>query len=355
MTTDIGNAKALRWVALAVAVAALTALLVACASAAPSGQQDDDATPTPKPEGIKTPTPTIDPTPTSKPSGDDEEKTTPTPTPTEPLPPTEVPTATPDHRPGPSPTPNPYAHIVIDEEFCFGVSLQDPSLYRARDKYVPGGYIQSECSELVGSVIWERCDPGGGNPFTVDVKACLQRNAETIKDYVIRSSVYPDCFSDDIENDAQFFQCAREGRANDHRLRLSVADVRLAIRAVVDEKQAVIDAERNAWTCLGETADKHPASQHVDTTRLLFWESWTTEAHAQRLSELDETRLEKVREYMQLVDRCALKANVYQTRYDAFMVELRRHMAQGPEQAEPWIKFGILEAMEEYGAEMLRP
>ena len=358
---------------LAIATIVAITLALACGPAAPSGQQGEERTPTPKPDGIQTPTPTVDPTkekevedklrtavyrtPTPKPSGDGEEKTTPTPDPDaeEPLPPTSTPIPTIPLAIVPTPSPNLYAGIVIDADFCFNVNLQDPSLHRARDKYDAASHIQVECSELVGRVIGERCYPDNGNPLGPDAKACVKRNADNIKDYVIRSSVYPECFSDHVQNDSQFIQCARQAGDNDNNMRAAAAQTRLVIRAVVDQNPTVVAAEKNAWICLEETKDKGSASQYVDTSRLLFWQNWTTEADAQRLSRLDESRLEKIREYMRLVDQCALKANVYQARHDALIAELRRYVTEETAKVEPWIKFGNLAALEEYGSEMLRP
>ena len=349
------NAKALRWVALAVAVAALTALLVACASAAPSGQQDDDATPTPKPEGIKTPTPTIDPTPTSKPSGDDEEKTTPTPTPTEPLPPTEVPTATPDHQPGPTPTPNPYADIVIDEEFCFKVDLQNPALTRARDGYNAAAYLVNRCADVVGRVIGERCLITSDSVPDEQTQACMKRQAEMIKDYDIRSQVAPDCLGIGLTTDEELLQCIQDEWEEDEQLSTAAIRTGLAIRETIDRDPTVIATEKNAWACLAETGKQDLMADYIDVSRLLFWQNWVDDETYGPIGQLDSLRQEKIQERMRLVDQCALGAGVYQARYDVLMSELRRYFVENPEAVEAWKKFGALEALEEYGAEMLRP
>ena len=353
-----------------VAILAIT-LSIACGPATPSGQQSDDPKSTPKPDGVKTPTPTVDPTkekeiedklrtavyrtPTPKPSGDGEDKATSTPEPEEPIPPTDVPTPTLDIQPAPTPTSNRYANITINADYCFNVDLQDPSLHRARDKYDAASYVQVECSQLVGRVIGERCYPNNGDPLDQKARECVKSNAEQVKDYLIRSSVYPECFADQVQSDSQFAECARQQGDNDHRLRSTASQTRQSIRVVVDSNQDVITAEQNAWSCLRETADNHPASQYVDTSRLLFWQNWVTDADDRRLSELGETRLEKVRQYMALVDQCALEANVYQTRYNALMAELQRYAAEEPEKIEPWLRFGTLDALKEYGAEALRP
>ena len=189
----------------------------------------------------------------------------------------------------PTPTPNPYADITIDADFCFNVSLHDPKYYRGRENYAAASYIQVECGRLAGRVIGERCNPSNANSLEPEAKTCIRRNAALIKDYMIRSTVYPQCFTAEIESDEQFFQCARETGDNDNRLRASLVDSRTAIRATVDQNQAVVNAEQNAWPCVEQAAENTPAPDYIDTSRLLFWQGWTSEADAKRLSELGST------------------------------------------------------------------
>ena len=349
----------------------IIAVTLACGPAALPEQSSEDLSAQPKTGETKTPAPTLDPTkekeiedklktavyqtPTPKPAGDGQDKATTTPEPTEPppQPPTAVPTTPPYVVP--TPTTSPYVNITIDEDFCFNVSLYDPQYYRARDKYNAISYIQVECTELVGQVISERCFSDDASTFTTESKVCITRNAALVKDYRLRSTTYHQCFTDDINNDEQFFQCARETGDADHALRLAVDAMRWSIRTAADKDPRVMEAEQNARDCLEATEGKPDVSEYVDTTRLLFWQSWNTEEEASQLAKLGESRLEKVRQYMLAVDKCVLKAGVYRERYNFMMTELRRYAAEDATKLAPWKKFGILSALEEYGSEMLRP
>ena len=353
------------------AAAAFIISALACGPTLLHGQQDGQATQTNQSGEVKTPVPTLDPTKekeledniktaiphtqTPTPSKADPDQGSPTPPPTEPLLPSRTPAPTPQPAVVPTPTPSPYASITIDADFCSNVSLYDPAYYRGRDGYTAANYIQIKCSELVGRIIGERCTPSDGNLLDPEAKSCIQRNAESVRDYTIRSSVFPECFSEQVQTESQFLECTHNKGNNDSRLRAQLVETRIAIRAVVDQDKRVLEAEEDAWTCVRQVTENKPPPDYVDTSRLLFWQGWNSAENAKRLSQLGEPRLEKIRQYMLLVDQCALEANVYQARYDAFMAELRHMMRAEPERVEAWKKLGTLSAMEEFGPEMLRP
>ena len=345
----------------AIAVVMMAAmLLAACGPAAPS-LEDDGKGDDPKPTATIDPTKgkkvdeilkTAMPTPTAKPSGDGDEKT-----PADPdiRPTISTPTLEPVPDPVPQPTPHPYANVPITVDFCFNVDLHNPSYRKAREGYDASGYIMTECSRLIGRTIGERCNITADNGLDTSVQACSKQQAEKVKDYTLRSRLSPQCESVGLTTDEQFLTCIKVGQAKDQEVRERGESERLTLRQVIDRDAAVIAAEATAWTCLEDSGKKNLASSDIDVSRLLFWEDFVTEDEVKPLMELDAVRMEKVRERMQAVDQCALKAGVYDARYDALMSELRRYINEEPSKIEPFVHFGTFKALETYGAEMLRP
>ena len=222
-----------------------------------------------------------------------------------------MPTETPSHPPTPTPTPNPYAHITIDADLCFNVNLHDPALRRTYEVYDASSYILIRCFDVIGRTIGERCAMNTTNGLDATVRACIKRNAETVKDYRLRSRLAPECHSIGLTTDEEFFECMRDTSNHDNDLRAALAETKSTIREVSDRNPEVIAAESIAWNCLEQTGKQDLMAGSIDVSRLLFWESLVTEADYQRIRDLDETGIEAFGERMRLVEQCALAAGVY--------------------------------------------
>ena len=312
------------------------ALLLACApAAAPAqgGETEPTAEATPKPDDVK-PTPTRDP-------GD-------------PARPTPLPTAT--FRPPEKPTPTPKGQtqeIMYTFDFCAEVSLLDPS---------PGirgnlSDVIPQCSDIIGKAIQEQCVTGTTVAETMDeeTQACIKRLLDRVKDYQLRRLKGYDCIGIGLRTDDDMLQCFNAEGERHQRLQSMLRTTTLEILAIVDVSSGVNQAEKRAWICLEASGEKNLAAQDVNLNRLLFWEEMITEEQHRALGELPQLRLEKIQERAMIVDRCAIEAGVYEARLRATLEELHRLVAEEPDKAEPWVEFGRLAALEEFGTAMLRP
>ena len=357
-------------------VSVLTTL--ACGPAAPSGQSGGGGNPeqTETKELGQNPGETrTEAAPTDKPdqTGTQAEPTDkPGETKTESVPavkrePTKVRTAPPPSEVVDDPTPIPTAVLeavpanpVIKTGYCYDYSSQDPST-DVKQALEDGLY--QNCLPSLRADIEAACDLRDQDDDSIgdaSRQTCWKNYLGGIKDYQLRRLLGEGCVAVGHTTIEEYATCLGDLSRQDAVDWANIGPtVGLELMTAIDSDPAVVAAEENAWLCLSEQGKKEPGPELLDylgDDRLMFWLSWRLDKNAaQKYYDLDSTRKEKVAERMKQVDQCARKAGVYQAHYDSMMLFLRELLKTDPDRLEYWKRTGWLDALEEYGADMIRP
>ena len=341
----------------------LTAL--ACGPAAPSGQSRGGGNPeqTKTEELGRKPGETkAEVAPTNKPGETKTEAA-----PAEKAEATKIPIASPPTEVVEDPTPIPTAVLgavsanpVIKTGYCYDFSSHDPStdVKQALEE----GLIQN-CLPSLRADIEATCDlrdQGDNSIGDASRQTCWKNYLGGIKDYYLRQQLGEGCVAVGHTTIEEYATCLGDLSRQDAVDRANIGPtVGFNLMAAIDSDPTVVAAEENARLCLSEQGKKEPGPELLDylgDDRLMFWLSWRLDKNAaQKYYDLDSTRKEKVSERMKQVDQCARKAGVYQAHYDSMMLFLRELLKTDPDRLEYWKRTGWLDALEEYGADMIRP
>ena len=341
----------------------LTAL--ACGPAAPSGQSGGGGNPeqTKTEElGQKPGETRAEVVPTDKPGETKTEAV-----PAEKAEPTKIQIAPPPSEVVEDPTPIPTAVLgavsanpVIKTGYCYDYFSHDPST-DVKQALEDGLY--QNCLPSLRADIEAACDLRDQDDDSIgdaSRQTCWKNYLGGIKDYQLRQLLGEGCVAVGHTTIEEYATCLGDLSRQDAVDWANIGPtVGLELMAAIDSDPAVVAAEENAWLCLSEQGKKEPGPELLDylgDDRLMFWLSWRLDKNAaQKYYDLDSTRKEKVAERMKQVDQCARKAGVYQAHYDSMMLFLRELLKTDPDRLEYWKRTGWLDALEEYGADMIRP
>ncbi len=252
------------------------------------------------------------------------------------------------------------ANPVIKTGYCYDYSSQDPST-DVKQALEDGLY--QNCLPSLRADIEAACDlrdQANNSSGDASRQTCWKNYLSGIKDYHLRQQLGEGCVAVGHTTIEEYATCLGDLSRQDAVDRANIGPtVGLDLMAAIDSDPAVVAAEENAWLCLSEHGKKEPAPELLDylaDDRLMFWLSWRLDRNAaQKYYDLDSTRKEKVAERMKQVYQCARKAGVYQAHYDSMMLFLRELLKTEPNRLEYWKRTGWLDALEEYGADMIRP
>ena len=252
------------------------------------------------------------------------------------------------------------ANPVIKTGDCYDFSSHDPStdVKQALEE----GLIQN-CLPSLRADIEAACDlreQADNSIGDASRQTCWKNYLGGIKDYYLRQQLGEGCVAVGHTTIEEYATCLGDLSRQDAVDRANIGPtVGFNLMAAIDSDPIVVAAEENAWLCLSEQGKKGPSPELLDylgDDRLMFWLSWRLDKNAaQKYYDLDSTRKEKVTERMKQVDQCARKAGVYQAHYDSMMLFLREQLKTDPDRLEYWKRTGWLDALEEYGADMIRP